>query len=126
MAFDRPTLPELISRTTEDLGPAARLRRSPERALARSVAGTSHGLHGHLDWASRQVIPTTADDENLVAWAAMFGITRKQPTKATTTVTHPATNGTTVPEGTAVTIGDVRSVGRALEWHSRGQRFDPA
>lgn len=100
MTFARPTLPQIISRVTDDLGSAASLRRSVERALSRSIPGVSHSLHGHLDWASRQATPITADDENLAGWAALFQIYRKQPTQGTGTASGTGTNGTTIPAGT--------------------------
>jgi uncharacterized phage protein gp47/JayE len=106
VTFARPTHAQIISRTADDLGPAASLRRSVERALARSIAGESHSLHGHLSWASRQAIPTTADDESLVEWASLFQIDRKQPTQGTGTATFTGTNGTEIPAGTVVYLSD--------------------
>ena len=107
MTFARPTLPQIIARVADDLGPAASLRRSPERALSRSVGGVSHSLHGHIDWASRQVIPSsTTDETQLAEWAAMFGITRKQPTQGTGDADGTGTNGAVVPAGTVLQYDD--------------------
>ena len=106
MSFARPTLPQIRDRAIVDLGPAARLRRSPERAIAVAIAGASHGLHGHLDWASRQMTPLYCDDDQLVAWGTIFGVTRKQPTKATGSATFTGTNGTIVASGTTLQLSD--------------------
>lgn len=106
MTFARPTLPQIIERVTEDLGPSASLRRSVERALSRAIPGESHSLHGHLDWASRQAIPTTADDENLTDWASLFQVFRKQPTQGTDFALFTGTNGTPIPAGTVGYLAD--------------------
>lgn len=106
MTFARPTLQQIRDRAIVDLGPAAKLRRSPERAIAMAIAGASHGLHGHVDWASRQMTPLYCDDDQLVAWGVIFGITRKQPTKATGDATFTGTNGTSLPSGTTLQLSD--------------------
>ena len=106
MTFARPTHPQIIARVTEDLGPSASLRRSVERALSRAIPGVSHSLHGHLDWASRQAIPITADDENLAGWASLFQIFRKQPTQGTGTASGTGSNGTVIPAGTSGQLDD--------------------
>lgn len=106
MAFDRPTLAELIARTETEL--AARLElgplldRSVLKVLARVVAGQSHLLHAHAAWAVDQVFPDTADATNLERWASIFGILRKAATKAAGDVTFTGTNGSAIPIGTLV------------------------
>lgn len=82
MAFQRPTLTDIIDRTFSDLVSrlslqGALLRRSVVGVLARVLAGASHMLHGHLEWIAKQVIPDTAD-EWLPRWAAIWGVSRKE------------------------------------------------
>lgn len=108
MTFAQPTFDQINARVSNDLGPAASLRRSFERALSRAIAGVSHSLHGHIDHASRQAIPSTATEEAVVtAWATMFGLTRKQPTQATGVATSTGNvNGTVCPAGTIGQLDD--------------------
>lgn len=82
MAFQRPTLTDIIERTSADLVgrlalKGALLRRSVAGVLARVLAGASHMLHGHLEWIAKQVIPDTAD-EWLPRWAAIWNVPRKE------------------------------------------------
>lgn len=89
MPFSRPTRDRLVSRCVADVeaelqNGASLIRHTLERALATATAGLAHTQHGHLEFAARQVIWDTADDEFLVRWAEMFLAPngRKQPTKA--------------------------------------------
>lgn len=91
MAFIRPTLSKLIARAKSDIetrlpGADAQIRRTVENVLARVVAGAAHGLHGHLVWLSKQMIPDTAVDELMVRWADIFGLGRIAAVKATGSV----------------------------------------
>lgn len=111
MAFQRPTLNEIIERTFADLTSrlalqGALLRRSVVGVLARVLAGASHMLHGHLEWIARQAIPDTAD-EWLPRWAAIWGITRKDAEFAEGSVTFTGTiGGTVIPAGTVLRRSD--------------------
>ena len=54
MSFERPTLPDLVSRIQTDFVSrlaltGAVLRRSVVTVLARVLAGAAHMLHGHLE-----------------------------------------------------------------------------
>jgi uncharacterized phage protein gp47/JayE len=107
VTYPVPTLAQIIARVINDLGPAASLRRSFERALSRAISAVSHSLHGHIGWASRQATPATATSEEIVtAWATMFGLTRKQPTQAPGFASGTGTNGTTIPAGTIGALDD--------------------
>ncbi len=102
MAFQRPTLTDLVDRVQQDfvsrLGVSgATLRRSTIGVLARVVAGASHMLHGHLDNLSRQLFPDTADAEFLLRQASMFGLSPKAAQFAEGTIAVPGTNGATIP-----------------------------
>lgn len=105
MAFNRPTLREISDRIKADLdvslgGAGARLRRSFEFALAKAVAGAVHLLHGHLDWASKQLFPDTSDEEQLVRQASLYGIDRKQAAQAQGTILVTGSASTLLPAGT--------------------------
>lgn len=111
MAFTRPTLAQLIERTATDLetrlpGTDPRLRRSMAGAFMRALAGVSHGLHGHLDFIARQILPTTADADYLDEHADIWGITRLAATAAIGTITFTGTTGSIVPAGTIVQRAD--------------------
>ncbi|MEM4988839.1 baseplate J/gp47 family protein [Collimonas sp. H4R21] len=68
MPFDTPSLPKLIERVSVDLSnkSTSSLRRADRQVLARTHAGASHGLHGHLSWNAKQILPDTADEEMLI------------------------------------------------------------
>ena len=108
MTFVRPTLTQLIAQAKSDIethlpGADAQLRRSVESVLARVVAGAAHGLHGHLVWLSKQLIPDTAQDEWIVRWASIWlsGEIPIQATKAAGAISSSGnTPATVVPAGT--------------------------
>jgi uncharacterized phage protein gp47/JayE len=88
MPFSRPTLRRLITRVQSDIesfleNGASRIRRSVEWVLAKAMAGLAHGLHGHIQYVSQQIVPDTADDEFAVRWAAVWGVERNAATFAT-------------------------------------------
>jgi len=111
MAFNRPSLETLIERGRSDT--AARLsgvdpylRRSLVGALATVRAGAAHGLHGHIAWAAKQLMPDTAEAEHLARWAGIWKITRKAATYASGQITFTGVNGSVIPEGTLLTRAD--------------------
>lgn len=108
MPFARPTLTEVIERILADLSSrvvgvdGAVLRRSVLGVLGRGLAGSSHELHGHLEWIARQVIPDTADAEYLERWANIWLVRRRAAEFAIGQVTFTGNNGSIVPQGTVV------------------------
>jgi uncharacterized phage protein gp47/JayE len=74
--------------------------------LARVLAGLAHLIHGHLDWASRQILPDTAEHAELERHAAIYGIERKPAEPARGTVIFRGNAGTFVPEGTRMRRAD--------------------
>jgi uncharacterized phage protein gp47/JayE len=106
MAYPRPSLTEIIDRTVADMASrvvgvdGAVLRRSVLGVIARSLAGASHELHGHLDYIARQVIIDTADGELLERWANVWGVRRKPAEFAVGSVTFTGTPGSDIPVGT--------------------------
>lgn len=110
MPFTRPTLEQLIERTEADLasrlGLGALVPRGVLVAIARAHAGMLHGLYGFQEWASRQVLPDTADTEGLERWANDLGVPRKPATFAGGPVDFTGTTNADVPQGTVLTRAD--------------------
>lgn len=111
MAFQRPTLPELITRIEADYvsrltGGGTLLRRAVVKVLARVHAGAMHLLYGFADFISRQIMPDTAEAEYLERWAAIWGITRIAATYTTFDAVFTGTNGTEIPIGTELARDD--------------------
>lgn len=108
MPFQRPTLTEIIDRDLADMSSrvvgvdGAVLRRSVLGVIARTLAGASHELHGHLDYLARQIIIDTAEVEYLERWASVWGVQRRAAEFAVGSVTFTGTNGSVIPEGTLV------------------------
>jgi|CXWL01.1.fsa_nt_gi uncharacterized phage protein gp47/JayE len=111
MPFARPTLQQLIERAASDIearlpGTDARLRRSNLDVLSRVHSGAAHGLYGHLNFLSLQIIIDTAEEGYLDRWAGVWGVARLAAVKATGDVTVTGTNGVTVPAGTTLQRSD--------------------
>jgi uncharacterized phage protein gp47/JayE len=111
MPFNRPTLAEIIGRIVADIesrlpGADARLRRNVLNVLGRSLAGASHGLHGHLDWAVEQLLPDSAESEYLERWGSIWGISRKPAVASKGDVTFTGTDGAVIPAGTLLQRSD--------------------
>lgn len=105
MAFTRPTLIQIRDRVEQDYKAAFNLTtilsRSFFKVFAAIISGVSHTLHGHIqDFVQKQFFPDTADEEYLVRWANIFGITRLSATEARINVTITGTPTTVVPAGT--------------------------
>ncbi len=100
--FTRPTLSELVTRTSQDLenrvdGLDARFKGTWSWALARVVAAGHYLQHQHLSWIAKQVLPDTAEAASLDRHAAIWGITRRGSGRATGNVTVNGTNGSEIP-----------------------------
>lgn len=111
MGFDRPTLTELIARTASDIesrlaGTDARLRRQVLTVLARMLAGTAHGLHGHLAWLADQVLPDKAETDWLDRHGSIWGIARKSASYAAGNIVFTGISGLVVPAGTMIQRAD--------------------
>lgn len=108
MAFTRPTLPELIERARGDLrsalGITAIIRRSFLAAIARTIAGAAHSLHGHLKEISKQAFPDQATGIFLKRWGSIYGVPQKEATYTQLTIDGTGTNGSTMPAGTVYVI----------------------
>lgn len=109
MPFARPTLAELIDRIRGDLrgrleidGPL--LRRAMVDVLGAVWAGAVHTLYGYLAWLAEQLFGDTAEREQLLRKAAMYGITPTAATFATGNVTATGTDGSSIPAGTILRL----------------------
>ncbi|MEO0649376.1 MAG: baseplate J/gp47 family protein [Planctomycetota bacterium] len=60
----------------------------------------AHLLHGHIQYATRQVVPTTATDEWLDRHADLYSIARKLAAKASGAARFTGTDGSILPAGT--------------------------
>ena len=107
MAFERPTIQELIARVQSDaesrLGQKA-MRWTLVPVLSRVIAGVSHTLHGHINFILRQIFSSTAEGAYLERRASEYGIYRKAASYATGVVTFVGLG--VVPEGTLLQTGD--------------------
>lgn len=107
--FERPSLDTLIERTRADvltrLSTDDVLRLSNPEVLARAEAGAVHGLYGYLDYIANQILPDTATD-TLERHGSLWGIPRKQASKAVGTVALTASAVATVAAGTVLQAAD--------------------
>lgn len=120
MPFSRPSLSEIFARIRA--GILSRLtneqmRRSDAETLGRVVAGTSHELHGHLQFIQQQVIYDTAEAEFLDRWAGIWLPQGRLPAVAATgSVSFTGVNGSVIPSGTPL----VRNDGAEFETSASG------
>ena len=110
MAFNRPTLSDLIQRVEGDLKSALSLstilRRSFLAAIARAKAGVAHTLHGYIQYTGNQLFPDTQDEEFLKRTGTIYGIIRNVATFAQLNVEFTGTTGGSVLAGTIVQRSD--------------------
>ena len=111
MAWNRPTLAELVARVESDFstkffGTAAALRRSVLKILARVWAGAVYLLHLFLGWIYDQGFAHLADGDQLDRHGQEVGIYRKAPTYAEGRVRFTGTEGSTIDQGVHVQTSD--------------------
>lgn len=109
MAFDRPTLRELITQMTTDAereAGAKQLRQSNLRVLPKVFAYACHSLYGFITWILKQLFADTAEAQYLERQASIQGIYRRTASKATGTLTVSYTEGATLPVGTIFMADD--------------------
>jgi len=104
MAFERPTLKELIKRVEGDikgpLGIVTVLRRSFIGVISRALAGLAHLLFGFLKFIEKNAFPDTAEVEFLDRWAGIWGVNRLVATFAQFELTVTGTTGVVIPAAT--------------------------
>lgn len=97
MPFSRPSLRDLIARVQTDVetaveGLSARLRRRFSRAMSLAVAGMAHGLHGHIEYISRELmLQGDTSGEGVTFWARLLGLVKKSATQATGSISVTST-----------------------------------
>ncbi len=111
MPFDRPPPQDILQRIQAEIdialpGADARVRRSVEGVMARVLAMSMHELYGYLGWASRQILPDSAEAEFLERHASLWGVFRKSAAAASGAVTFTGTDGAIVPAGSLLTRSD--------------------
>lgn len=109
MPFETPSLPVLVDRTQSDLA-SDTLRRSDAQVLARTVAGTTYGLYGYLNWIAEQILPDRADEETLERIALLRLSQPRNPAQpASGGVSFVAVAGAVVDAETVLQAGDGRT-----------------
>ena len=112
MPLNRPTLQALMDRAVADIssrlpGADARVRRSNLNVLSRMHSGGMHELYGELDWAARQLLPDTCDDDILLRWANIFlNVPQKAASFAVGQVQFTGTNNSVIAAGTLLQRSD--------------------
>lgn len=111
MPWSRPSFQDILNRVGVDIHTRMQkageaLRRQCEDLFSRALASQSHELHGAIARAARQSVPSLADDDEVILeWAkTMLEVPRKQPTRATGTVTFPGTDGVVIPLGREMSL----------------------
>lgn len=111
MAYNRPTLQDLKTRTKSDfearLGTnGSALRRAFISVAALVYAGLIHTLYGFIAWVFKQIFPASADSENLRRHASFWNVVPKDATFAQFNLIFTGTDGTVIPAGTQVQRSD--------------------
>lgn len=111
MAFNRPSIKEIISRIEADVdsrlvGSDPKLRSSIMNAVVNGVAALTHGLYGNLDWLAKQIIPDTADAEILDRHADWRKIPRNAAKEATGIVDFAGNDGSVIVVDTILQRSD--------------------
>jgi uncharacterized phage protein gp47/JayE len=112
MAFPRPTLAELVARSSADvsgsiLNAGVILQRSVVMVLVRVFSALVHTLYDDIGYSFRNSIPDTATDEFLDQWANIWlpaGRLPAAPAQAQMTITGVDT--TAIPAGTQYSRSD--------------------
>ena len=109
MAFKRPSIATLkkyfrSDAETETQSTYSWLRRSLMAALSKAVVGVAHGLHGHIQYSAKQVIPGYATDEAVIERQATLYLKqgRKAAVGAKGNVDLIGTDGKILPAGSVL------------------------
>ncbi|WP_425085970.1 baseplate J/gp47 family protein [Yersinia intermedia] len=105
MAYNPPALSTLLARGQADIesrlpGTFARRGVSTAGAIAFANAGNTAGLHDHLAWTSRQIIPHLADEDKLLEHCEFWGMWRKPAATAAGSLTVTLVGDSVIPQGT--------------------------
>lgn len=103
MAYTPPDFAAILAdlqRDIANLAPAARIEDDSDWQIrAHATASAVEGLYQHQAWIVRQIFPDTADSDMLELHAQVRGLSRKQATLASGTVTASGTAGTAIAAG---------------------------
>ncbi|AXF77732.1 baseplate J/gp47 family protein [Erwinia tracheiphila] len=105
MPYKAPGLSELIARAENNIqqrlkGSVSSNQEKILGVMAYAQAGLDAGLHEHLSWVYRQIIPGDADEAELLKHCQFWGIRRKQPTPAGGNITVAVNAAGTIPKNT--------------------------
>lgn len=115
MAYERPTLDELVTSLRDAFRTAfvaagrpleAFVRNTVPWVLSRVWGDALHNLYGLLEYAHRQILPTTADTNWLEEWADTLGMARLAATASTGRILVVGTAATVIPNGTTFVRAD--------------------
>ena len=104
MAFNIPTLQEIVTRIESDFksrisGATTFLRRSILKVFSRVYGGAIFGNYGYLDDNRKQIFITEADADSLLTHGSEYGISKKSATSATGSGSGTGTNDSIIPVG---------------------------
>lgn len=111
MTFVLPSLEENRQQCANDIetwlpGTDARTRRSTAGVLAFAQAGAVQGLHGHIDYRYRNMLPDElADAEGVERWARAFKLWYRAPVASAGQAQVTGSSGSTLPAGTQLQYG---------------------
>jgi uncharacterized phage protein gp47/JayE len=113
VAFQRPSLLDIIERIKADVEAKLTegqktLRKSAIAIVSRAMAAAAHLCHGHLEWVSRQIMPDTADLENLKRWASIWGVQQQPATYSQGPITITGQAGQVIDALSILLRGDGR------------------
>lgn len=111
MPFERKTLQENVAEVEAGLasrlpGADTHLRRAVLAVLARVVAGVVYGLDAFISYVARQILPDTAEGENLHRHCRIWRVTPKLEEAAAGSVVFAGVAGPSMPAGTLMQRGD--------------------
>ncbi|MDA0148863.1 baseplate J/gp47 family protein [Vibrio sp. LaRot3] len=92
MAYQSQSLKEITRQLENDIATELELSSLPpictERAVAFGAAAAKRDTHDHIDWLSKQIVPSSkSDEQTIVERAAYEGVPRKLEKKAAGTAT---------------------------------------
>lgn len=101
----------IVDRVTGDIvtrlqDTTARVRFSFPWILARVLGGIAYDLYGFAQYLSRQIIPSTAEDDYLRAWLATYGLSWRAAAKARGFAFVQGSPGLTLPRRSILTRAD--------------------
>lgn len=111
MPYQPTPLAQLITQTQQDIsqrleGTLPGLDETTLHALGYAQAGLSAQEHEHLAWIARQIIPSDADEAELLKHCAWWGIVRKPAARADGPAQLMLTDTATAQDGVQLQRGD--------------------